>query len=337
MRRSLALCSSLALLAAALGGAIPLRADEYSRGGTFILPGWDAKGAALGGAAVALSQDESAAYWNPANLTFLPSARFGLGTMEPVPGVGSRYSVLSAAMSFSERREGTRWGSGPGESPSDTSLTEGGPAASWDTMPWRRAAVALSASHLGLELAGGSRWNESTIAVSGAYAPRPGTSLGVTVRGMKSWTDLADAGSWGVTFDAGVVERLTDHAWIAATGKNIFGLVSYPERVDTLDSTWNIALACRGLFDRVSMECDAVIAHRAIDRLLVGVELLLVPKLLSVLGGAEVRMTGGERVIPSVGVATTFRYAEIAISSSFDPIDAFGIETRVSASLLFPQ
>jgi hypothetical protein len=102
MRRRLALGL---FIASAVGAGLGARAgaSEFSRGGTFILPAWDARGAALGGAATILIRDERSAYWNPANLVFLTSARITAGTMEPVPGLDDRYSILCAGIALFEK------------------------------------------------------------------------------------------------------------------------------------------------------------------------------------------------------------------------------------------
>jgi hypothetical protein len=329
-------CIAGCAVAIAIGAAwfvSTARAGEYSRGGTFILPGWDARGAALGGAATILIRDERSAYWNPANLTLLRSPRVSLGTMQPVPDLDNRYTILCAGMSFLEFTADGREPSGLDSTVSaDSARMAGGMVLSEATVPRRRVAIAVCASHLGLDLAEGSSWNESTIGLAGAYAPTPRTSLGITIRWMKSWSDAADADSWGASFDAGAAERITEHAWLAVTGKNILSRVSYPERTDTLDATWSVALAYEDLLDRISIECDAVIKYGVINRFLAGMEVIVAPGLLSILGGVDVRLTEGERVIPSIGLATTYGFAEISLASSFDPQDAFGRLTRVSLS-----
>jgi len=333
------------VLCAALGP--PAQASEFSRGGTFILPAWDARGAALGGAATILIRDERSAYWNPANLVFLASARITAGTMEPVPGLDDRYSIICAGIALFEKSPGAdATGAGLTGLPAspeiavdttgvaDTSRAIA--AAGLDTTLIRKTwGFAVSATHLGLHLAQGSSWNENTLGLSAAFAPTRRTAFGVTVRMMKSSTDAADANSWGAAFDAGVIEQVTHHLWLAVTAKNVLSHVRYPHRTDTLDVSVNVAAAYRGLFDRISLECDAVVKYGVLNRLLTGVEIAAIPDLVFLLVGSDIRMSQEARVIPSFGLATSYRFAEIALSESFDPEGAFGRQTRVSMSLLF--
>ena len=138
-----------ALIAASFAAGLPRGAEagEGSRGGTFLPLGWDARGQALGGAGALLVRDEGAVYWNPANLVFLDSPGAGIGTMQPFPGLANRYTVLSAGTGLLDRRVSR-----------DGLVTV------------RRLALAVSVSHLGLDLAGGSAWNEGTGGVSVAWS-----------------------------------------------------------------------------------------------------------------------------------------------------------------------
>jgi hypothetical protein len=354
MREKRALVLVIASLLGAGLAASPLAASEYTRGGTFILPAWDARGAALGGAATILIRDERSAYWNPANLVFLRSARITAGTMEPVPGLDDRYSIICAGIALFEKppvidTTGIR---SAGLAPParldssaavpagrvaglDTALALAVAAARDTTLIRRTWGFGLIAAHLGLELAQGSSWSENTFGASAAFAPTRRTAVGVTVRVMRSATDAADADAWGAAFDAGVVEQVTQCLWLAVTGKNLLSHVRYPARTDTLDVSWNLAVAYRGLADRVSIECDAVVKYGVLNRLLAGVEVAVVPDLVYLLGGSDIRMSQDPRVIPSAGFATSYRFAEIALSESFDPESAFGRQTRVSISFFF--
>ncbi len=347
MRRRLALGL---FIASAVGAGLGARAgaSEFSRGGTFILPAWDARGAALGGAATILIRDERSAYWNPANLVFLTSARITAGTMEPVPGLDDRYSILCAGIALFEKGSGVDTTSAaliglaalPGLPPDTTGGRDSSLAlaiaSSRDTTLIRKTwGFALSATHLGLNLAQGSSWNENTIGLSAAFAPTRRTAVGITVRMMKSSTGAVDADLWGAAFDAGVIEQVTDHVWLAVTAKNILSHVRYPQRTDTLDVSWSLAFAYRGLLDRISFECDAVVKYGVLNRLLTGVEIAVVPDLVFLLAGSDIRMSQGPRMIPSVGLATAYRFAEISLAESFDPENAFGRQTRVSMSFLF--
>lgn len=285
---------------------------ESSRGGTFLPMGWSARGAGLGGAASILIRDDRSGYWNPANVSFLLSPRVTIGTTKPVPGLSNWYTVLSAGTGLLDTR-----------------------TAENDRPVMKRIGIALTATHLGLELAEGSGWNESSLGLSLAFAPNHFNSFGATFRMMKSWTDLEDAGASGTAIDAGWTAVLTRHLWLALVGRNIHSAISYPNVDEELDPTFTIALALEDLLGHVSIEGDAVMREGELDRVLLGSEIDLFEGMLRVNGGAELRMREGERTIPSFGVISSLSSIEAAIAFIFDPEDAFGRQTRASVSYLF--
>lgn len=288
------------LTAAALAG-------ESSRGGTFLPLGWDARGEGLGGAATLLVRDDRSAYWNPANLVFMQRPHASLGVTRPVPDLENLYSIASIGGGLMDVR------------------TEPG-----DEDAVRRFGAALTVTHLSLDLAAGSKWSESTFGLSGAYSLNHFTSVGFTGRLLKSWTDLEDADSWGYALDVGWTARLTKQFWFGVVGRNVASRISYPERDEELDPAWNIALAYENLLDRVSIECDAVLAEANLDRLLAGTEIALWKDILFVLGGFDHRFNKGQRTILHMGFGSLYRLTEIAVAFTFDPEDAFGTRTRVS-------
>lgn len=312
MKRNIAAFVLLASLAATAAVPRAARAAESARGGTFLPLGWDARGAALGGAATVLITDERSAYWNPANLVFIGGPRVSFGTVTLVEGLPSRYSTFTAGAGFAEA------------------------ALSPDsTYRWRRFAMALSGSHLGLELSEGSGWSESTFGVSAGYAITNYNAVGITVRVAKSWTDVEDADAWGAALDVGLTERVTRHLVFAVAGRNVLSQITYPERTETLDPSWNIALAYEDFFDRLSAECDVVLKDGSMTRFLAGAELVVARNLFFVSGGVDVRLSEGERAIPCFGLGTTFSMSEINLGFSFDPEDGFGRQTRISMGLVF--
>lgn len=303
----------VAMLAALASGTTltvfeaPLAAEEYSRGGTFLPMGWDARGEAVGHAATILVRDDRSVYWNPANLTFLSSPRISLGSMKPVPGMDAWYSVLSAGTGLMDTR-----------SHPDLHHT------------MRRLGVGIMVSHLGLELAGGSRWNEGTFGISAAFSPNHYNSIGVTWKVMKSWTDLDDAGASGMAVDFGWTALVRGKLWLAVVGRNFASRVSYPERDEEIDPVWNFAAAYDRMADRVSAEFDVVFKNGEFNRFLLGAEAVVVSDLLFVLGGVDYRLNEGKRTIPSFGVGAMYHGIEISLAFTFDPEDALGRKTRLT-------
>lgn len=282
-------------------------AGESSRGGTFLPLGWDARGEGLAGAASLLARDDGAAYWNPANLVFLGSAQMTLGTTRPVSGMDNLYSIFSIGTGLLDSRV------------SPDSLVS-----------MRRFGAAITITHLGLRLAGGSEWNEGTIGFSGAFSPNHFNSIGMSWKMLKSWTQIDNADSWGMAFDIGWTARLHKNVWFALVGKNLNGTVHYPESDDNLDSSFNFAISWENILDRVSIEFDAVRKEGELNRILGGSEIIIVDGLLHLLAGVDRRLVNGKRTITHFGICSCYRNAKIALSFSFDPLDTFGKQTRLS-------
>lgn len=299
-----ALVAVIAITAAAAG---PLSAAEYARGGTFLPMGWDARGEGMAQAATILLRDDRSVFWNPANLTFLDDTRISVGTTKPVPGLDAYYSVLSAGTGLMDTRT---------HPDLDHSL--------------RRFGVGVMVSHLGLELAGGTRWNEGTFGLSAAFAPNHYNSFGVTFKVMQSWTELTDADAFGLAADFGWTALVRGRLWLAVTGRNVVSLVSYPNRDEEIDPMWNVAVAYDRLMDRVSIEFDTVLKNGAFSRFLVGGEVVLVQDRVFAVGGLDFRLNEGARTIPTFGLGSLYGGIEVCLAFTFDPEDAFGRRTRVS-------
>lgn len=302
----------LGAAAAAAFRCTPASAGESSRGGAFQPLGWDARGESLGGAAAVLVRGEESAYWNPANLVYVGRGGVSVGMVQLVDGLPSRFSTFAAGIGFGE--------------------------AAFDPDSTRRShrfAMALSISQLGLELANGSGWDETTIGLSAAYAFTSYSSIGLTVRGLKSTTDLAAAGASGWAIDLGLTERITRRLWLAIAARDAASRVSWPERSETLDPRWSIALAGDDLPWGISVECDVVLKRGALERVLAGAQVEAYGDLLVVAGGLDTRLIEGERTIPSFGVGSSYGFVEMFAGFSFDPLDAFGRRTRLSVSFDF--
>jgi len=288
-------------------------AGEGSRGGTFLPLGWDARGQALGGAGTILVRDEAAVYWNPANLVFMTSPGAGMGTTKPVPGLDNLYTVASFATGLLDER---------------TSVD--------GAVRVRRLAAGVSVSHLGLELAGGSGWNEGTFGLSAAFSFNPYTFIGVGWRMMKSWSDVDDAGAWGSAFDVGAVTRLSRHMWLAATARDIWSVVHYPESSWEVGPTVSLAASLEDiLFGRLSAEFDVVLREGEINGYRAGGELVMIRDMLWLQAGADIRAVNYSRKIPWCGLTAGIGGARLSLAFGFDPDTDLGRQTRVSAAYRF--
>lgn len=303
------------LMAAAVLLLLPctLIAGDGSQGGTFLPLGWDARGQALGGAGTILVRDEAAAYWNPSNLVFMTSPGIGIGTTKPIPGMDNLYTVVSFATGLLDTRRSV-----------DHSVEV------------NRLAVGVTMSHLGLKLSEGSGWNEGTLGISAAFSFNPYNFIGASLRGMKSWSDIDDAGAWGSALDISFTTRISRHMWLAAVAKDVWSKVHYPESSWEIGPTVSFAASLEDiLWERFSAEFDLVLREGEINSYRVGGELNLISRILWLQAGADVRAVNYARTIPWCGVTAGLGGARLALAFGFDPEDEFGRKTRVTAAYRF--
>jgi hypothetical protein len=203
-------------------------------------------------------------------------------------------------------------------------------AAAEGERPVSQVAAALTITYFGLELSGGSGWNESSIGASFAFAPNSYNSFGITARYMRSWTDIENADASGIGVDVGWTARLRKKFRLGLMGRNVYNQVYYPNTDYILDSTWNLALAYENLFGRVSIEGDTVFKRSVLSRFLIGAETTIWPDLLILLIGADTRFSEGKRTIMHFGLVAERSAWEISFAYTFDPLDAFGKSYRLS-------
>mgnify|MGYP001817550352 CR=1 FL=1 len=307
VRRFVITAAALLLLPSALA------AGDGSQGGTFLPLGWDARGQALGGAGTILVRDEAAAYWNPANLVFMTSPGIGIGTTKPIPGLENLYTVASFATGLLDTRR---------------SLD--------GTIEVRRLAVAMTISHLGLTLAEGSAWNEGTVGLSAAFSLNPYNYIGVSWRMMKSWSDVDDAGAWGSALDIAFTTRLSRHLWLAATVKDVWSKVHYPQSSWEIGHTVSLAASVEEIvYGRLSAEFDVILREGEINSYRLGGELSLISEILWLQAGADVRAVNYSRTIPWCGITAGLGGARLALAFGFDPESDLGRQTRVTAAYRF--
>jgi hypothetical protein len=311
--RSVITAAALLLSAVTLPGPSALRADEGSRGGTFLPLGWDARGQALGGAGTILIRDEAAAYWNPANLVFLLSPGTCIGTTKPIPGMDDLYTFASFGTGLLDSRRSVD-----------------------GTVEVRRLAVGMTMSHLGLTLSEGSGWNEGTLGLSAAFSFNPYNLVGVSWRMMKSWSGVEDSGAWGSALDIAFTTRLSRHIWLAATVKDFWSKVHYPYSSWEIGPTVSLAASLEELaYGRLSAEFDVILRERELNSYRLGGELTLIRQVLWVQTGADVRAVNYSRTIPWCGVTAALGGARLALAFGFDPESALGRQTRVTAAYRF--
>ncbi|MFO7915357.1 MAG: hypothetical protein R6U43_06665 [Candidatus Krumholzibacteriales bacterium] len=304
MNKKLEILFLVLLIAAA---ASPLQAQDGSRGGTFLPLGWDAEGEGMAGAATLLIRSDASGYWNPANLCLLRERHMTLGSTKPVPGMPAYYTTFSAGTALLDRRMGMG-----------------------EVSPFRRLGAAVTVSHLNLELAEGSGWNETTVGFSGALSINHLTSIGLSFRFLKGWNDLDNADSWGTSLDLGFTARLRENSWFGLTAKNLYSAVYYPERDEDIFPSWNMAVSQENILNRIDIEADAVFRDGEMNRVLLGGRVRVYRDLFGVVAGVDRRLTNGARNIIHFGFLSSFKSADLSISFKLDPEDVFDRQTYVA-------
>ncbi len=156
--------------------------------GSFVITGYDARSAALGGAFVSLAQGPQCAYWNPAGL-----GRFQGRALTGTYGRMGEFPVYYGFLSLIQGNEGL-----------------GGGALTWE--------------YLGTKINGEIPWNEHTLAYAWGYPVLPWLNLGFRLKGLFVQNDLevrSGAKGWGL--DASVLLtplsflRLGATVWDAAS------------------------------------------------------------------------------------------------------------------------
>ncbi len=183
-------CLFALLLGGTLGVASAQRAAKY--GSDFLSGGVGARALGMGGAYVALGEDVTAGYWNPAGLADMPSAEIGYMHAERFSGVVS-YDYGAFALPLNARSTVAVSAIRLGVDDIPNTLN------AWDR---ERNTPLPGASDLV------SRFSYAHYAFFVSYARRMNDRLSAGVSGKAIRGHIGDfANSWGYSFDAGVRYR----------------------------------------------------------------------------------------------------------------------------------
>ncbi len=160
--------------------------------GSFVITGYDARSAALGGAFVSLAQGPQCAYWNPAGLGLF-QGRALTGTY----GRMGEFPVYYGFLSLIQGNEGL-----------------GGGALTWE--------------YLGTKINGEIPWNEHTLAYAWGYPVLSWLSVGMRLKGLFVQNELdlhSGAKGWGL--DASVLLTPLSFLRLGATVWDVASRVSW--------------------------------------------------------------------------------------------------------------
>jgi hypothetical protein len=288
-------------------GAPAVHATDFSTGGSFLPLGHGARSYALGGAAIALTRDDMAAYWNPANLPWLDRRGLTLMHATLLPGVSDGYDTASFGSSAGERL-----------GLEDQSLRP------------RRWGYGLFASHLGFDFASGKSWAENTLQLSGACALNNYTTLGVGFKLLRGSNDFESANASGVGIDLGLTLLVSERLTAAIVAQDLWARLHWDtEKQETLTPTLTAGLEARPGHSW-SAEADLTLREGRLDRVMSGLEWRPYRDLLALRGGWTILRAGERRGYPSAGVGLRYDRVIVDYAASFDDADALDVGQRVS-------
>jgi len=269
-----------------------------------------ARAYALSGALVALDNDASAAFVNPARLAFVRGRSLTLGYARLVEDIPSDRGEVAYSQ------------------PLGDSI-----AAPFQREAVYRTALALAAEYQRLELAQGSAYGEVTGTLAAALAPGNILAFGMAVRGLSMSSQAVDGldGS-GVALDLGFTMALHPNIEFAVVSHNLTGHVHYGDRPsETPGRSVQFALA----FARnrwVQAEADFIADYNDAKSAALGVEIL--PEgILTLRAGIKQWIDPESRSVPSAGVGFRRNGFFFDYAARFDSQEALGLQHRFSLGL----
>jgi hypothetical protein len=299
----------LALVATLATGLAPVAHAQGIRSPAFATLSGGARAYALSGAVVALSDDASAAFLNPARLAFVRGPSFEAGYARLVEGLPSDRAELAYAQPLGEpiaapfQREGAY-----------------------------RYVLAAAAEVQRLELSQGSNYSEFTGTLAASIAPANIVAFGAALRGLHTGSDVDGLTATGLALDLGFSMALHPNLEAAITAHNVAGRVRYEGREkETPGRSFHFALA----FARwrwAQVETDYVTEYNDASSVAAGVE-LLPEAVISLRGGVRHWMHPEARTVPSAGVGFRHKGLFLDYAARFDEQDALGLQHRISIGL----
>lgn len=293
--------------------ARPLAAADFSTGGTFLQLGHGARAHGLGGAGAALYRDDSAVYWNAANLAWL-SPRVGATFMHAaiLPGITDGYETGSVAYAFGEQL-GT----------SEQSVRP------------RKFGLGLFVSHMGFDFESGNTWGETMFLVGAGYAFTNFASLGMGIKGLRVGNDFESADASGAGLDLALSILVTDRLSAAFVATDVWTRVRWEtSRWETLEAGLTMGFEYR-LTARLTLLADVVVRESSTQRLSLGAEWQVYRQLLFLRAGLTTRTPGEVRNYPSFGAGVHAKHLVVDYGVSLDQEDAFETGHRFSLGVRF--
>ncbi len=314
MRRERAQMRSVVVWVAMLAAlTAPAPAAEFSTGGTFLNLGHGARLHGLGTAGVALLRDDGAAYWNPANLAWIPHQN-GVTLMHAdiLDQIDDGYDSFSFG-----RTAGVRLGD-----------------ASQPLRPTRWGYGAF-VSHLGFTFGSGNGWSENTFLFAAAMALNNFTTVGAGFKGLQAQNDFEATDGQGAGLDLALTVLVFEKLTAAVVGRDVWTRVRWDTSTwETLHPALTLGFEYRPAA-RWNVMADLVLRQSAVDTAALGVECQPYRDAFWVRGGITSHTPGESRIYPSAGAGVRLSRLVFDYGAAFDDDESLGVGQRVSLRVIF--
>ena len=290
----------LALAIAVAGRA----AAESSQGGAFKLPAYGARAWGMGGAFVAVADDESAVDWNPAGIAHAGRV-VGASYLQLMEGVSAGQSQLVYAMPLTRSRQ--------------------------ETGAATHAAGAML-TNFSADISGGETYSENYLRLAYAFTPEPLVSFGLGISAFMSSSGVDGFDAWGTAVDFGGTLSLSQKWRVALVGRDLFSRYNFDDGHDYKKEPEYIVGVARES-GPLALAADVVRSYGNWARVSAGAETEYFFSHVALRGGVAWLSSAEPRTIPSFGVSVKVDRLSLHYGASIDDDEALGNTHRVSLAV----
>ena len=279
-------------------------AAESSEGGAFKLPAYGARAWGMGGAFIAIANDESAVDWNPAGIAHAGRV-LGASYLQLMEGISAGQSQLVFAMPLTHARQET------------------GAATH---------AAGIMLTNFSADVAGDETYSENYLRVAYAFTPEPLVSFGLGLSGFMSSSGVDGFDAWGTAIDFAGELSLSETWTLALVGRDLFSRYSYDDGHNyKKEPEYIVGAARQG--SRLTLEADVVRSYGNWSRVSAGAETEYFFSHVALRGGVAWLSSSEPRTIPSFGVSVKVDRLTLHYGASIDDDEALGNTHRVSLAV----
>jgi hypothetical protein len=289
-------------------GASPGARAESSQGGAFLLSGYGARVWGMGGAGVALVDDESALDWNPARLSLAPRA------------LGASYVNLVQGTSIGQSQV--------------VFVTPFGHAASEENTISRHAGGVMF-TNLNADVLGGESYSENHLRVAYAFSPEPLVSVAIAGQVFFSNSGVSGFDAWGTGVDFAARLSLSPKWEMGIVGRDAFSRYTYSDGRDYDKERQYVIGVSTHAVRGVALSADVVRSYSMWSRAVLGAETDYLFSFLSIRAGLTFREAGESRSAAAFGASVRAFSGRLTLhyGANLDTETAFGTTHRVSLAV----